>query len=72
MELPPEMEPTYEFWPTGCSVADVDDCGGGACDYCQDLLDELRGREQVEAGQEPATDAGDASLAAFAGGQADD
>jgi hypothetical protein len=72
MELPPEMEPEHDFWPAGCTVADVDDCGGGKCDYCQGLLDEVRRREQVEAGQEPVTDAGDASLAAFAGGQGGD
>lgn len=66
------MEPTYEFWPVGCSVADVDDCAEGGCDYCERLLDELERREQVAAGAEPATDAGDASLAAFAGGQADE
>lgn len=66
MELPREMEPTDEFWPTGCSVGDVKPAD---CEYCEELLAELRRRENVEAGQEPATDAGDASLAAFAGGQ---
>ncbi|KOX93248.1 hypothetical protein AMR74_16530 [Halorubrum tropicale] len=66
------MEPDYEFWPDGCSIRAVDDCGGGACEYCQRLLDELAEREAVAAGQEPATADGDASLAAFAAGQADD
>ncbi len=69
MELQGNDEPDYAFWPDGCTVADVRPAD---CEHCQRLLDEVRRREQVAAGQEPATDAGDASLSAFAGGQGGD
>jgi hypothetical protein len=65
-------EPDAAFWPTGCAIADVQACADGGCDYCQRLLDGLERRERVAAGAEPATEAGDASLQAFAGGQPDD
>ena len=62
-------EPDYEFWPTGCAESDVRPAD---CKYCASLLAELEERRAVEAGQEPATADGDASLSAFAGGQGDD
>ena len=56
--------PQYPFWPPGASEARVRECAKHGCEACADL----RRRLDAARGDTAATDRGDASLQAFAGG----
>jgi hypothetical protein len=54
--------PEYSWWPDGARESYVRDCD---CDWCDELEAELNRQRAAASGEEPATDDGDASLAAF-------
>ena len=57
--------PDRPWWPAGCPVAALNPPD---CEYCYRLLHALARARRADRGEEPATAAGDASLAAFADG----
>lgn len=57
-----QREPDYEWWPDGCTIAAVRECN---CEECQAFIEALEHMDAAERGEEPVTEDGDASLAAF-------